>query len=134
MREPNFKKMEAQITKLNNDIDSLVKNYGEKSKWVAEKRELLQTMVDFHDECVEYKIQSDNLIDLSAVNIETYRLIQYKMEYNMPWKKVFASMGKKTPFVFDLLENATSFLNSVEDFKDEKLLNKFLLQILTEPE
>jgi hypothetical protein len=132
MKEPNFKKVKMLTTKLEDDIDSLVKSYGEKSKWVIEKKEILQTLVDFHDQCVDYKIQSDNLVDMSAVNIETYRLIQYKMEYNMPWKKVFASMGKKEPLVFDLLENATSFLNSVDDFKDEKLLNKFLLQLLTE--
>lgn len=135
MTEPDFKKFTEQVNKLENDIESSQKRYGENSKWVIEKKELLQHMVDFHDECVDYKIYADNLIELTSVNLETYRLIQRKMEFDMPWKKVFKVMGMKTPLVFDVVENALDFLNSVDDFnhfKDGELMREFLLQLLTE--
>lgn len=135
MTEPDFKKFKEQVTKLENDIESSQKKYGENSKWVIEKKELLQNMVDFHDECVDYKIETDNMIELTSVNIETYRMIQTKMEYDMPWKKLFILYGIKPPLVFDVVEHALVFLNHAVEFgdiKDPDLMKKFILELLTE--
>lgn len=137
MIEPNFEKFKSQVTKLENDIEISEKKHGANARWVIEKKQLMQDMIDFHDECVDYKVEADNLIELTSVNVETYRLIQTKMEYDMPWKKVFRLMGMKTPLVFDVVEQALDFLKSVDDFgdfKDGELMRKFLMELLTETE
>jgi len=113
----DFEKALKALKKMSDDIDALELKYGKTAKWVVEKRDTLQTILNFYDDVIDELDEKDHIIELMTVNYKAMNMILYQKEMALPWAKVGLATGQKlfdTPELIEIIEKDLEKLISTD--------------------